>query len=67
MNEFSETRPEPPEADAIAGEFITEAFDYDDGRQAMVYVPPVLPEAIVVAGDGQMICRSRTRSVGEAP
>lgn len=55
MNEFSETRPEPPEADAIAGEFITETFDNDDGRQVMVYVPPVLPEAIVFAGDGQMI------------
>ena len=56
MNEFSETRPELPlDADAIAGEFITETFDYDDGRQVMVYVPPVRPEAIVFAGDGQMI------------
>jgi enterochelin esterase-like enzyme len=55
MNEFSESRPEPPEADAIAGELITEAFDYDDGRQVTVYVPPVPPEAIVFASDGQMI------------
>jgi len=55
MNEFSETRPEPPQADAIAGEFVSETFDYDDGRQVTVYVPPVPPEAIVFAGDGQMI------------
>src|SRR4051812_40866744 len=55
MNEFSETRPEPSDAAAIAGEFVTETFDYDDGRQVMVYVPAVRPEAIVFAGDGQMI------------
>ena len=55
MNEFSETRPEPPQADAIAGEFVTQGFDYDNGRQVTVYVPPVPPEAIVFAGDGQMI------------
>ena len=55
MNEFSETRPEPPQTDATAGEFVTETFDYDDGRQVTVYVPPVPPEAIVFAGDGQMI------------
>ena len=39
----------------IAGEIVTETFDYDDGRQVTVYVPPDLPEAIVFAGDGQMI------------
>jgi hypothetical protein len=55
MNEFSKTRPEPSAADAIAGQFVTETFDYDDGRQVNVYVPPVPPEAIVLAGDGQMI------------
>ncbi len=55
MDESSETRPEPPQADAIAGEFVTEKFDYDDGRQVTVYVPLVPPEAIVFAGDGQMI------------
>ena len=55
MNEFSEPRPEPPQADPIAGEFVTETFDYDGGRQVTVYVPPVPPEAIVFAGDGQMI------------
>ena len=55
MSEFSEARPEQAEADAIAGEFIVETFDYDDRRQVVVYLPPVSPEAIVFAGDGQMI------------
>jgi enterochelin esterase-like enzyme len=55
MNVFSETPPELPQADAIAGEFVTQTFDYDDGRQVTVYVPPVPPGAIVFAGDGQMI------------
>jgi len=36
-------------------EFVTETFDYDGGRQVTVYVPPNPPEAIVFAGDGQMI------------
>ena len=39
----------------IAGEIVTETFDYDDGRQVTVYVPPGPSEAIVFAGDGQMI------------
>ena len=47
--------PAPPRAHAIAGEFVTETFDYDGGRQVTVYVPPDPPEAIVFAGDGQMI------------
>ena len=34
---------------------MTETFDYDGGRQVTVYVPPDPPEAIVFAGDGQMI------------
>jgi enterochelin esterase-like enzyme len=53
MNEFSESRPEL--SDAIAGEFVTETFAYDGGRQVMAYVPSVRPEAIVFAGDGQLI------------
>ena len=40
---------------AIAGEFVTEMFDYDGGRQVTVYVPPEPPEAVVFAGDGQRI------------
>jgi enterochelin esterase-like enzyme len=49
----SETPPEAPHP--IAGELVTETFDYDGGRQVTVYVPKPRPEAIVFAGDGQMI------------
>ncbi len=38
---------------SIAGELITESLDYDGGRAVTVYVPPVAPEAVVFAGDGQ--------------
>jgi len=55
VNEFSEAPLEPPWADPITGEFVTETFDYNGGRQVTVYVPPDPPEAIVFAGDGQMI------------
>jgi enterochelin esterase-like enzyme len=55
MKEHSEAPPEPPRADPIAGELVTETFDFDGGRQVTVYVPPDPPEAIVFAGDGQMI------------
>jgi enterochelin esterase-like enzyme len=40
---------------SIAGELVTEPFDYDGGRPVTVYVPPVPPEAVVFAGDGQLI------------
>src|SRR5215470_18121019 len=40
---------------AIAGEFVTETFDYGGGRQVTVYVPPDPPEAVVFAADGQRI------------
>jgi len=40
---------------AVSGEFVTEMFEYDGGRQVTVYVPPDAPEAIVFAGDGQRI------------
>lgn len=30
---------------SIAGELVTETFDYDDGRQVTVYIPPDPPEA----------------------
>lgn len=42
-------------ADPNAGELVTETFDYDGGRQVTVYVPPDPPEAVVFAGDGQLI------------
>jgi enterochelin esterase-like enzyme len=40
---------------AVAGEFVTERFDYDGGRQVTVYIPPDPPKAVVFAGDGQRI------------
>jgi enterochelin esterase-like enzyme len=40
---------------SIAGELVTETFGYDSGRQVTVYVPPDRPEAVVFAGDGQLI------------
>ena len=48
-------RPESPRVGAAAGELVTETLDYDGGRQVTVYVPPVPPEAVVFAGDGQLI------------
>ena len=50
-----EPAPEPARADPIAGELVTETFEYDGGRQVTVYVPPDPPEAVVFAGDGQLI------------
>jgi pimeloyl-ACP methyl ester carboxylesterase len=50
-----EVLPEPARADPIAGQLLTEAFGYDDGRQVTVYVPPKPAEAIIFAGDGQRI------------
>ena len=55
MNELFEAPPEPSRPNSIAGEFVTEIFDYDEGRQVTVYVPPDPPEAIVFTGDGLMI------------
>src|SRR5262245_7760564 len=55
MTDFSEASPPSPRADQVAGELVTEAFDYDGGRQVTVYAPSDQPEAIVFAGDGQMI------------
>jgi enterochelin esterase-like enzyme len=40
---------------SMAGQLITEMFDYDGGRRVTAYVPPAAPEAIVFAGDGQLI------------
>jgi enterochelin esterase-like enzyme len=37
------------------GELVTETFEYDGGRQVTAYVPPAPAEAIVFAGDGQLI------------
>jgi enterochelin esterase-like enzyme len=40
---------------SITGELVTETLDYDGGRPVTVYVPPAEPEAVVFAGDGQLI------------
>jgi len=42
-------------SDPIAGDFVSELFDYDGGRRVTVYVPPGPPEVVVFAGDGQRI------------
>jgi enterochelin esterase-like enzyme len=44
-------------AGAVSGEFVTETFDYDGGRQVTVYVPARPVEAIVFAADGQRISK----------
>jgi enterochelin esterase-like enzyme len=36
----------------IAGELVTEALEYDGGRQITVYVPPGPADAVVFAADG---------------
>ncbi|HEV2637477.1 MAG TPA: alpha/beta hydrolase-fold protein [Actinocrinis sp.] len=41
----------------MSGEFVTEAFEYDGGRQVTAYLPVGTPEAVVFAGDGQLIAR----------
>jgi enterochelin esterase-like enzyme len=38
-----------------AGQLVTETLEYDGGRQVTAYVPSVPAEAIVFAGDGQLI------------
>ena len=39
----------------MTGQMVTESFAYDGGRSITAYVPPAAPEAIVFAGDGQLI------------
>ena len=39
----------------IAGRLVTEQLGYDGARSVTAYVPPAAPEAIVFAGDGQLI------------
>jgi enterochelin esterase-like enzyme len=42
---------------SVTGELVTETFEYDGGREVTVYIPPVPPEAVVFAGDGQLIAK----------
>jgi len=44
-------------AASIKGKLVTETLNYDGGRQVTVYVPPDPPDAIVFAGDGQLISK----------
>jgi enterochelin esterase-like enzyme len=37
------------------GDLVTETFDYDGGRRVTVYLPSNPPQAVVFAGDGQLI------------
>jgi enterochelin esterase-like enzyme len=48
---------EPVCAGPIAGALVTETLEYDGGRDVSVYCPPDPPEAVVFAGDGQLISR----------
>lgn len=41
----------------VSGEFITDTLEFDKGRQVTAYLPADPPEAIVFAGDGQLISR----------
>ncbi len=47
--------PVDQDAAPIAGELVTETFGYDGGRQVTAYLPPDPPEAVVFAGDGQLV------------
>jgi len=38
-----------------AGELVTETLAYNGGRKVTAYLPPYPPEAVVFAGDGQLI------------
>ena len=40
---------------SIAGELVTEMFEYDGGRPVTVYIPPDPLRGVVFAGDGQLI------------
>jgi enterochelin esterase-like enzyme len=40
-----------------AGTIVTETFPFDGGRQVSVHVPPEPPQAVIYAGDGQLISR----------
>src|ERR1700704_2969949 len=54
-NAAASTDKEQATMSSIAGELVTETFGYDGGRQVTVYVPPEPPEAVVFAGDGQVL------------
>ena len=55
LSESDETASKP--TGAASGQYVTEMFEYDGGRQVTAYVPSDPPEAIVFAGDGQRISK----------
>lgn len=58
MDDEETDRAGPPVESArhqIRGDLVTETFEYDGGRPVTVYVPPEPPDAVVFAGDGQLI------------
>ena len=69
LRAVSSALPEPPYADPMAGELVTETFDYDGGRQVTVYLPPDPAEGVVFAGDGPGISRwgAYLEAAGVAP
>jgi enterochelin esterase-like enzyme len=46
---------EPAPMSPTADQLVTERLDYDGGREVTAYVPRAAPEAIVFAGDGELI------------
>ena len=42
---------------SLNGDLVTEAFEYDGGRQVTAYVPAAPPDSIVYCGDGQSTTR----------
>jgi enterochelin esterase-like enzyme len=51
----STSRAASADSATTTGKLITKMFNYDGGRQVTVYIPPVPPEVVVFAGDGQLI------------
>lgn len=47
--------PEASDGNTVAGELVSGTLDYDGGRDITVYLPYDRPQAIVFAGDGQLI------------
>src|ERR671914_2904964 len=47
----------PQAMPSSAGALVTETLAYDGGRQVTAYVPPEPPQAVVFAGDGQLIAQ----------
>lgn len=51
-----------------AGQVVTETLGYDGGRRVTVYMPSDPPEAVVFAGDGQLISQwGETLEASEVP